>query len=107
MNTPLRFGLLDDLLFLVALFAPVSLLLAGSFALAALGCAAAPDRAGCVARLRVGGAPSVLHAGGRRAAPDPVGHQPAGVGPRKRCRAPSVHSQDARAGADARRRPAA
>jgi hypothetical protein len=36
MNTPLRFGLLDDLLFLVALFAPVSLLLAGSFALAAL-----------------------------------------------------------------------
>jgi len=36
MNTPLRFGLLDDLLFLFALFAPVSLLLAGSFAVAAL-----------------------------------------------------------------------
>jgi hypothetical protein len=32
-----RFELLDDLLFLVALFVPVSLLLAGSFALAATG----------------------------------------------------------------------
>jgi len=31
-----RFSLLDDLLFLVALFAPVSVLLAGSFALVAL-----------------------------------------------------------------------
>jgi hypothetical protein len=35
-NTPLQFGLLDDLLFSVALFAPVSLLLSGSMALAAI-----------------------------------------------------------------------
>ena len=32
-----RFELLDDLLFLLALFVPVSVLLAGSFALAAVG----------------------------------------------------------------------
>jgi hypothetical protein len=39
-NTPRfapGFELLDDLLFLVALFVPVSLLLAGSFALAVVG----------------------------------------------------------------------
>ena len=36
MNTTPRFSFLDDLLFLVALFAPVSLLLTGSFALAAV-----------------------------------------------------------------------
>jgi hypothetical protein len=37
MNTTLHFSFLDDVLFVIALFAPVSMLLSGSLALAAIG----------------------------------------------------------------------
>jgi hypothetical protein len=37
MNTTPQFSFLDDVLFVLALFVPVSVLLSGSFALAAIG----------------------------------------------------------------------